>query len=70
MNKEIITIGFNKDGEADFSISAEIYGFDLKKMNELRAMIPVAIGTAERMFTVAQERNNPAHQAAKSQKHD
>lgn len=65
MNKEIITIGFNKDGEADFSISSEIGAFSLEQMNELRRMITVAIGTAEFMFRHNFEKNNPASQEVK-----
>jgi hypothetical protein len=51
----IITIGFNKDGEADFAISGEVCGLSLEKMDELRRMISVAIGTTEQMFRSAQQ---------------
>lgn len=48
--KDIITIGFDKDGEADFRISGEVTSLSLAQMNDLRKMIVVAIGTAEDMF--------------------
>ena len=63
MKNAIITIGFDKNGEADFSVSGEIMDLNLLKMTELRAMIPVAIGTAEDMFRRAKQKENPAAQA-------
>lgn len=47
--ENLITIGFRK-GEADFSVSGEIGRLSYSEMKELRAMISVAIGTAEYMF--------------------
>jgi hypothetical protein len=55
MTQEIITIGFDKDGEADFAISGSLGNLDPNKMNDLRSMIVVAIGTAEEMWRKAHE---------------
>lgn len=46
----IITIGFDKYGEPDFSISGGIAELSLARMQQLRAMIPVAIGQSERFW--------------------
>ncbi len=50
MKKELITIGFDKNGEADFGIRGDLAELSLEKLNELRAMIPVAIWCAEDMW--------------------
>lgn len=50
MKDAIITIGFDKNGQADFGIRGDIVDLSLEDMNELRRMIPVAIGVAEDMF--------------------
>jgi hypothetical protein len=55
---EIITVGFDKNGEADFRIKGTIIDLSLERMNELRSMIPVAIGSAEDMW-----RRNRSHHA-------
>jgi hypothetical protein len=62
MHNTIISIGFNKNGEADFSIVGNIGDLTLERMKELRAMIPVAIGIAEDMFRRAKTLENPAGQ--------
>ena len=54
MKKELITIGFDKNGEADFGIRGDLSELSLKKLNELRSIIPVAIWAAEDMW----KRNN------------
>lgn len=56
MKHTIISIGFNKDGEADFAIS-DMASLSLEKMNQLRSMITVAIGTAEMMWRNAREKD-------------
>ncbi len=53
---DIITVGFDKNGEADFRIKATIADLSLERMTELRSMIPVAIGSAEDMW-----RRNRSH---------
>jgi len=50
MKRELITIGFNKNGEADFGVRGDLIDLSLEKFNELRIMIPVAIGIAEDMW--------------------
>ncbi len=57
---DIITVGFDKNGEADFKIAATISDLSLEQMTELRAMIPVAIGIAEDMW----RRNRSPHAKA------
>lgn len=53
MMENIITIGFNK-GEADFGINGSISNLSFEKLQELRAIIPVAIYVAEDIW----RRNN------------
>lgn len=62
MHNPIISIGFDKNGDADFGITGDIGDLTLERMKELRAMIPVAIGTAEDMFRRAKALENPAAQ--------
>lgn len=50
VKQTLITIGFDKNGEAEFGISGEICALDYKRMQELRAMIPVAIAQGEQMW--------------------
>ena len=50
MEKPLITIGFDKNGEADFGILSSIQDLSLEKMNQLRQIIPVAIKVAENMW--------------------
>lgn len=57
---DIITIGFNKNGEADFRVSATIAELSVDRMNDLRSMITVAIGTAEDMWRREQESQDAA----------
>lgn len=62
---DILTIGFNKNGEADFSVRVTVCDLTYEKMKELRAMIPVAIGVMEDLWRREQERK-PEHQAAQA----
>lgn len=64
MNNTLIEIGFNKDGDADFSVSAKICSLSLDQMNELRKMIIVGIGTAEDMFRREREKTIQAGKLA------
>lgn len=57
-NSDIISIGFYK-GEVDFSVSGKILDLNFEEMNKLRAMIVVAIGTAEDMWRRNYELKNP-----------
>lgn len=66
MKKVIISIGFDKNGDADFGIAGDIGNLTLERMKELRAMIPVAIGIAEDMFRRAKALENPAGQVQKT----
>jgi len=45
----VISIGF-KGVEADFAITGSIYDLDKEQMDELRAMIVVAVGSMEDMW--------------------
>lgn len=52
-----------KYGGFDFGASCAIAEFTYAEMQEFRAMLVVAIGTAEDMFRREAERRNPAMQA-------
>ena len=43
----LVSVGFDKNGEAEFAISMKLEELSLERMNELRTMLVVAIGTAE-----------------------
>ncbi len=58
--KDIIAIGFDKNGEADFRVTASIAELSVDRMNNLRSMIVVAIGTAEDMWRREQAGRNIA----------
>lgn len=60
-----ISIGFDKNGEAEFGVTATIMDLSLEQMRALRPMIPLAIYVAEDMWQREQERKNSACQAAK-----
>ena len=60
VKKQCIEIGFDKNGEAEFGVSYAICDLSLEQMQELRRIIPVAIGVAEDMFRREMERRNPA----------
>jgi len=63
MENAILTVG-KKKGEMDFGIRATIQDLSYEEMNEFRAMLIVAIGTAEDMWRRAQQAK---HQTATSQ---
>jgi hypothetical protein len=48
--KNYISIGFDKNGDADFAISGLIHNLNKAEFDELRKMITVAIGTMEAMW--------------------
>jgi len=50
MKSDLITIGFDKNGESDFGVNCSITELTIEQLNELRQMIPVAIYTAENMW--------------------
>ncbi len=50
MERPLITIGFDKNGEADFGVRGDIQDLTLEEMNQLRQIIPVAIKVAENMW--------------------
>lgn len=58
--RDIIRIGFDKNGEADFRITMAIQNLSLEQMQALRAMIPVAIGVGEDLFRQRIEANAQA----------
>ncbi len=47
--ENILSVG-KGNGEMDFEIAATIVDLSLEQMNEFRAMLSVAIGTAEQMW--------------------
>ncbi len=53
-DNNLITIGFDKNGECDFGVKADFAELTIKQLNEIRQMIPVAIYIAEDMW----RRNN------------
>lgn len=59
MEKPLITIGFDKNGDADFGVRGDFQELSLEKLNELRQIIPTAIYIAEDMWRSAQP--NLAH---------
>jgi hypothetical protein len=61
-DKPLITVGPRK-GEMDFGVSLGIVELTSEQMRDLRAMICVAIGQAERIWLDAQERKHPASTA-------
>jgi hypothetical protein len=62
VRNEIITVGFDKNGEADFAIPCTVGELTYAQMKELRAMIPVAIGVMEQMWC-DENRKKPENQA-------
>lgn len=56
VKREILTIGFDKNGEAEFGANASVMDLTFAQMKEIRAMIPVAIGVMEEMWRDAQMR--------------
>jgi hypothetical protein len=54
VQKEILAVGFDKNGEADFGVSMACVNLSFDQMKELRAMIPVAIGQLEELWKNAQ----------------
>lgn len=65
MTRDLITIGFDKYGDADFGVRGDLASLTLEEMQKLRAMIPVAIGIAEDMWRREQESKNQAGQVSK-----
>lgn len=59
---DILTVGFDKNGEAEFGVRADICELTHERMTALRTMIPVAIGVMEQMWRDAQMRK-PENQA-------
>ena len=64
---DILTVGFDKNGEAEFGVRATVLGLSFDRMKELRAMIPVAIGTMEQMWHDEQMKK-PENQATSERK--
>lgn len=56
--KDIITVGFDKNGDADFGVRCIVTELTYDQMKELRAMIPVAIGTMEQMWRDSQTKKS------------
>lgn len=65
---DILTIGFDKNGEAEFGVRCTVADLTYEKMKELRAMIPVAIGVMEDMWRREQQ-NKPENQAQQAVHH-
>ena len=61
----LITIGRDyKYGGFDFGVRGDIQDLTVEEMNQLRAMIVVAIGTAEDIWRRANEKRSQAGQKA------
>ena len=56
VKQEILTIGFDKNGQSDFGVCMVVVDLSFEQMKEIRAMIPVAIGQMERIWYDAQMR--------------
>ena len=56
VKNDILTVGFDKNGEAEFGIRCTVCDLTYDQMKELRAMIPVAIGTMEQIWRDVQMR--------------
>lgn len=54
--ENILSVG-KGNGEMDFEIASTITELSLEQMNEFRAMLSVAIGTAEQMWRRQQNEN-------------
>ncbi|MCR4299735.1 MAG: hypothetical protein NUV75_13485 [Gallionella sp.] len=52
----VLTVGFDKNGEAEFGVRCTVCDLTSEKMKELRAMISVAIGIMEKMWFEEQMR--------------
>ncbi len=57
MKEPLFQVGYNKNGELDFGITATVGGLNRKEMDELRSMTMVAIGISEDMW----RRNHQVH---------
>ncbi len=49
INRPIFTLGFDKNGECDFGVSATVKSLTQKQYNEIRLMMIVGIGVMEDM---------------------
>lgn len=57
MDRPLITIGFDKNGDADFGVRCDIMALTIEQMNELRIMTISAISCAENMWRREQEQH-------------
>jgi len=67
VKNEILAVGFDNNGEAEFGVCASVCALTFDQMKELRAMIPVAIGVMENMWRHEQMRK-PENQCAEERK--
>lgn len=65
VKESILTIGFDKNGQAEFGASCSVCSLTFEKMKEIRAMIPVAIGVMEDMWR-REQANKPENRAAQA----
>lgn len=65
VKREIFTVGFDKNGEAEFGVNCTVMELTYAQMKELRAMIPVAIGVMEDMWR-REQMKKPENQACES----
>jgi hypothetical protein len=65
VKNDILTIGFDKNGEADFGVRCTVCELTYGQMTELRSMIPVAIGVMEQMWRDEQMKK-PENQPSKA----
>lgn len=52
----ILEVGFDKNGQPDFGVVADVQSLPPDKMNDLRSMTIAAIGTMEDMWRRGQEK--------------
>lgn len=55
LTRTLITIGFDKNGEADFGVSGQAMDLSMREMQQVRAMIPVAIKVFENTWSEARD---------------
>lgn len=65
----LLSVGFDKNGDADFRVSSRLFELTFEKMNLLRQMIPVGIAETERMWINHGPPSKEMAQAAAAPRH-
>ena len=67
LSRPIVSIGFDKNGEADYALQCgELEKLDFERMQQLRAMLMVAVGQVELIWRETQAAK-PENQAVRQQ---